>query len=117
MTMLKTTTQLLPVRLTREEIAGYAKELADAWNNMGYEQKLQKTAKDQMKARISEIQAELNHLSLVVSSGTDYRNVEVEATLLDNGQVQEVRLDTGEIIKTRVPYESERQMNLTQKEK
>lgn len=116
MTMLKTTTQILSVRLTREEVEAHAKELAVGWKNLGYEQELQKVARDQMKARLSEMQANLSHLSLLVSSGTDYRTVEVETRLLDDGQVQEVRLDTGEIIKTRAPYESERQLSLAPKE-
>ena len=51
-----------------------------------------------------------------MASGTDYRTVEVETRLLDDGQVQEVRMDTGEIIKTRAPYESERQLSLAPKE-
>ena len=116
MTLLKTTTQLLPVILTREEIEVHAKALADCWKKLGYEQELQKNARDQMKARISELTAELTHLSLMISSGTDYRNVQVESTLLDNGQVREVRVDLGEIIKTRTAYESERQMALAPKE-
>ena len=116
MTLLKTTTQLLPVHLTREEVEAHGKELANFWKKLGYEHELQKHARDQMKARVSELQAQLTHLSLMVSTGVDYRNVQVEATLLDNGQVQEVRLDTGEIINTRPPYESERQMSLTPKE-
>ena len=117
MTMLKVTTQLLPVLMTREEVEVHAKELANLWKKLGYEQELQKNARDQMKARISELQAEMTHRSLMVSSGTDYRNVQVETRVLDNGQVQEVRMDTGEIISTRPPYESERQLSLGPKEK
>ena len=116
MTMLKTTTQLLPGRLTREEVEQHAQQLADTWKEFGYEQELQKVAREQMKARLSEKQANLTHLSLLVSSGMDYRTVEVETRLLDDGQVQEVRLDTGEVIKTRPPYESERQLSLAPKE-
>ena len=116
MTLLKTTTQLLPVLMTREEVEAHAQELATFWKKLGYEEELQKTARAQMKARTSELVAQMTHLSLIVSSGTDYRNVQVETTLLDNGQVQEVRMDTGEIISTRPPYESERQMSLTPKE-
>ena len=116
MTLLKITTQLLPVLMTREEVEEHAKQLAAGWAKLGYEQELQKTARDQMKARISEIQAELTHESLLVSSRTEYRTVEVETRLSDDGQVQEVRLDTGEIIKTRQPYESERQLTLAPKD-
>lgn len=111
--ILKTHTLLLATPLTQDEVLALARELANTVQAVGAEEALQKNLKDQMKAKLSELQARQTRLSIVVATGKEYRNVEVEVCLLDTGQVQEVRLDTGEIVTTRTPYDSERQLMLT----
>ena len=112
MQIIKVHTQMLPSILTKEETLALALELANTVQAMGAEAELQKNLKDQMKAKLSELQAKQTRLSIVVATGKEYRNVEVELRLTESGQVQEVRLDTGEIIITRPPYDSERQLLL-----
>ena len=109
MRVLKLTTQLLATLLNQEELTARALELAKTVQDTGAEVELQKSLKDQMKAKLSELGAKTTRLSQVVSSGHEYRSTEVEVRMADNGQVQEVRLDTGEIIVTRPPYNYERQ--------
>ena len=116
MTIIKLHTQMLPTTLTHEELLTLSRELANTVQATGAEVELQKNIKDQMKAKLSELQAKLTRLSIMVATGTAYRNVEVEVSLLDTGQVQETRLDTGEIIGTRSPYDSERQLMLASEE-
>ena len=113
MRVLKLTTQLLATLLNQEELTARALELAKTVQDTGAEVELQKSLKDQMKAKLSELGAKTTRLSQVVSSGHEYRSTEVEVRMADNGQVQEVRLDTGEIIVTRPPYDYERQQPLT----
>ena len=113
MQILKVHTQMLATVLTQEELLAQAMELANTVQAMGAEMELQKNLKDQMKAKLSELQAKQTRLSIVIATGKEYRNVEVELHLVEGGLVQEVRLDTGDIILTRPPHDSERQLVLT----
>ena len=116
MTTIRTHSQLLPVMLTQEEILALSRELAHTVQTVGAEAEHQKNLKDSMKAKMSELQARMTRISLVVAAGTEYRQVEVEYRLTAEGLIQEVRLDTGEIQITRPPHDSERQLILDMKE-
>ena len=93
-----------------------SRDLAQTVQEMGAEQDHQKNLKDQMKSRISELEARTTRLANVVAMGEELREVEVESQLvLDGaigGHVEEIRKDTGEIILTRPPRDDERQMLL-----
>lgn len=109
MKILRKETHELPVQLTPDETLDKAQELARVIQETGQEEDRQKNLKDQMKARLSELTARRTRLSLIVARGEEYRDVEIAMTLTDEGMIQEVRLDTEEIIRTRPPKDDERQ--------
>ena len=90
-----------------------ALEMANSIQAMAVEVEVQKNLKDQMKAKLSELQAQQTRLSKVVASGIDYRLADVEVRWVNKDTITEVRLDTGEILITRGPRESERQGRLS----
>ena len=112
MQIIETRTRHLPVALTQEELRTVSLEFADTFHELNAEEQTQKNVKDQMKAKLSELNAKLTRLSSVVRNGMEYRAVEVEYRLTDLGFVQEARLDTGEILASRPPTDSERQLAL-----
>jgi hypothetical protein len=86
-----------------------------------YNQKVseQKDLKDQMKADLGAIDAKIQAQRIKVTRGQELRTVDVWVTLypegVDGGSqpvVQEIRSDTGAIIKTRPPYPDEMQGTL-----
>lgn len=105
------TTRILPVTLTQEEVMALALELANTVQAMGAEVEEQKNLKDQMKARLSELQAKQTRLSIVVATGKEYRSVEVTLRLVSD-TCQEVRTDTGEVVASRVATAADRQLAL-----
>ena len=116
MTTIKLQSHLLPVTLTQDKTLTLSRELANTVQAVGAEVEEQKNVKDQMKAKLSELQARLTRISIVVATGKEYRQVEVEYQITNQGLVQEVRMDTGEILITRPPHDSERQLVLAMKE-
>lgn len=106
------TTQKLPVVLSPDGIMDAARELASVIQADAVELEDQKTMKEQMKARLSELQARQSRLASVVASGKEYRDVEVEVRFVDAEHVEEVRKDTGEVIVNRPPRDHERQLFL-----
>lgn len=112
MQIIKTQSQYLPTTLSQEEVMVLALELANTVQATGAEIELQKNIKDQMKAKLSELQARQTRLSIVVATGKEYRDVEVQSCLTEHGLVQEVRTDTGEVLITRPPNDRERQLGL-----
>ena len=113
MEIIKRESRILPTNLTPEERMVLALEMANSIQAMAVELEVQKNLKDQMKAKLSELQAQQTRLSKVVASGIDYRLVDVEARWVDNDTITEVRIDTGEILFNRAPRESERQGRLS----
>lgn len=112
MFILNTRTQKLPTALSQDELLVYAMELANTVQAMGAEVEEQKNLKDQMKAKLSELQARQTRISIVVATGKEYRDVEIQLRMEDHGLIQEVRTDTGEVIQTRPPTDQERQLAL-----
>ena len=113
MEIIKRESRILPTNLTPEERMVLALEMANSIQAMAVELEVQKNLKDQMKAKLSELQAQQTRLSKVVASGIDYRLVDVESRWVDNDTITEVRMDTGEIVFSRSPRESERQGRLS----
>ncbi len=112
MNIIKVSTNRLPCQLDDTEVLSTAKELADAIQETAAEEEAQKNLKDQMKAKLSELVARTTRLAIVVATRQEYRDVEVTTQYQADGQVQEVRGDTGEIILVRPPREDERQTRL-----
>lgn len=112
--VLKVQTRTLPVRLNDNELRQRGDELAVTVQELSAEEDRQKNLKDQMKARISELQARQQKLALIVSRREEFRDVEVACEVVADNMVREVRRDTGEVLLTRPFRDEERQYNMLQ---
>lgn len=114
--LLKTTTRKLACKLTYDELRTKGDELAMTCQEIVNEENNQKQIKDQLKMKMSELEARQGNLALTISRREEYRDVEVDVEFIetgdDVGQVREIRKDTGEIMVTRPPTDMERQPNL-----
>jgi hypothetical protein len=109
MSPIRTFNRPLPAHLTDRELLEKAAELAETIQNYDAEEEQQAYLKKSMKARLDELAARRTQLSLVVSRREEIREVKILVVLSGDGLVQEVRDDTGEIIRTRPIEETERQ--------
>ena len=107
--ILNTENRRLPCKLNDEELKAAGTELAQACKNIDLEEEIQATQKATMKSRLATLEDKRTELADKVSTQTEYREVDVQVELLDNGTVQEVRTDTGEVIAQRLPKPEERQ--------
>ncbi|KKM78796.1 hypothetical protein LCGC14_1356330 [marine sediment metagenome] len=112
MKTIRNETRKLPVKLTDGEMLEQASELAHTIQEAADETDSQASLKAQMKARLMELDAKQSRLASVVATKTDYRDVEVEIAITDDGVAQETRKDTGEIISTRPLREDEKQLQM-----
>ena len=62
MQIIETRTRQLPVTLTQEELRTVSLEFADTFHELNAEEQTQKNIKDQMKAKLSELNAKLTRL-------------------------------------------------------
>jgi hypothetical protein len=104
--------RILPCKLTIAESQSRGKELAAILGDIYSEEASQKNIKDQMKERLSELDARARRVQNVVNSGDEYRDVAVESRLMGADIVQVIRLDTNEVIETRPAREDELQLPL-----
>jgi len=112
-TFLRKETRNLACKLTDPELRIKGDELATTVQEIATEAGNQKGIKDSLKMRMSELVSRQGRLAYVVSRREEYRDVEVSVDMDDlTGQVTEVRMDSGELIQTRPPRESERQPGL-----
>ena len=107
---IQTVTRMLSVKLTPVEREALAVDLATAIQELARKVTENKGIRDQMKADESQLASTIQSLSFPVKTGTKIRAVEVEIQMLDDARVQEVRLDTGEIVVTRAANPSEQQL-------
>ncbi len=117
--LLRTATRKLPCKLTEAELRAKGDELAVTVQEIANEDNNQKQIKDQLKLKMSELEAREGSLALIISRREDYRDVEVVVEFLETGdnagQVKETRKDTGEVLIIRPPADSERQPQLIEK--
>ena len=113
MEQIKKVTNHLPCELTEEEFTVKSRELANTVQSIGNEENRQKNVKDQLKATMSELESRQSRLASVVSSGEEYRDVEVGYYYdSDTDKIHETRLDTGELLIARSIRDEERQLIL-----
>ena len=106
-------TETLPVKLGPDAYAAVSRDLGKTVRERLREEVSQKDRKDAMKARLSELDAKIARLSVITDTGEDYQEVEVETRWADDGRmVERVRVDTGEVISSRPPSNTERQAKL-----
>ncbi len=113
MKVIKTQPRSMPCILTEAELKQKSRELATTVQEISAEEDRQKNIKDQLKAALSELSSRETRLAGEVARGEVYREVDVEYRIDgEGGLVQEVRLDTGEIISSRPARDEERQLAL-----
>lgn len=106
---LKRTNRNMPCNLTAQELASKAQELAETVQEVNNEELNQKSIKDQLKAKLTELQSKQSRLASIVARKEEYRDVAISVISMGDGKVQEVRMDTGEALTTREMNESEKQ--------
>lgn len=103
----------LKVALTAAEIADRADRAAQLLADRDAKEADVKAAQKHGKAMIEELDAEIRRLSSEVRNQSDYRSVDCERRYnYATSTVQDVRLDTGEVIAERGMSPNERQMEL-----
>jgi cell pole-organizing protein PopZ len=103
----------LACKLTEDDFDERAKALAEVCQEIVAEESRGADVKAQLKARITQLEARRNELSIVVARREEMRQVGVETLAdFDRGQAIEVRTDTLKILSQRPLTEGERQAHL-----
>jgi hypothetical protein len=98
---MKTFPRSVPVLLTTEEYVDKGKEMGRTQNEMKSLQDRLKEVSADFKAKISQKEATLNSLSITISNGYEYREVDCFYVFRPkDGKKDVIRTDTGEIIST-----------------
>jgi len=107
---IKTVTRSLPCKLTDVEVQMAGTELAGTIEAIEAEKDRQSEIKADMKSRMTALQTKVQELTYKVSHREEMREIDVQVILIpDTMLVNEVRLDTGEITKTRRAEDDELQ--------
>lgn len=107
----------LACELTDEERIERGKALAGVLEDIGKLESDHEAQKRQMKSEMAALEARRNFLQVVVSRGSEYREVEVEDVAdFGTGKWMRFRLDTGTVVSERVLNEAERQQKLVLEE-
>jgi len=97
-----TESRFLRVPLTPDEQRERGQQLARAFAELADAQARHKTARDHQKDEENQIEGRIAKLASIVREGFEERAVPVEMRIdVGLGMVEEVRTDTGEIVKTR----------------
>ncbi len=103
----------LKVSLKPEEVAERADRAAKLLEDRDHEESEFKAHGTHVRGRIAQMESEMRHLSGEVRTKCTYREVECERRFVyDTAVVQEVRLDTGEVISERPMTDREKQRDL-----
>jgi hypothetical protein len=102
-------TRFLPVPLAAPEVGARGEQLADLITERDELEVSHKKEKGRMKSAMDTIDARIRHLAKIVNERVEERSVTVEVRYNSNlNMVEEVRTDSGEIIKTRTPTEEDK---------
>ena len=103
----------LKVSLKPEEIAERADRAAKLLEDRDHEESEFKAHGTHVRGRIAQMESEMRHLSGEVRTKCTYREVDCERRFIyETGVVQEVRIDTGEVISERPMTDREKQRDL-----
>lgn len=95
-------TRFLKVPLTPEEVRARGEQLAGALDDAEKLDAEHKAERDRQKVAMGALEGRIHHLGRVIREGVEERSVEVEMRVdLGLRLVEEVRLDTGEIVQSR----------------
>lgn len=101
--------RILPVALTPDEVRERGRMLARELGEMQQLEADQASQRKEMKEDLEEQSGKVSGLGRVVREGLEHRPVECECRLnMALGLVEEIRLDTGEIIASRSFRESDK---------
>lgn len=110
-------TRNLKTVLTAEELASAAEELAQSTQAADRLEEEKKSMVSEFKARIEEAVARRNKFANIVSTKSEYRQVDCEIVLdYDTKRVTVTRLDSGEVVTERAMFEEELQRKLPMSE-
>lgn len=113
MIVARTTLETLPVRLTKSELLERGNSLALAREHYTRQRGEAKAAAAVAKADLEEIEGEVDRLAGIVRAKAEPRPVETRVVRdYERGVVDTVRLDTGELVRTRAMTEQERQIRI-----
>ena len=111
---LKRITRSLPCKLTAAGFVARGQELAETVQGVNNEELNQKGIRDQLKAKLTELQSKQARLASVVARSEEYREVTVVVNSRPDGKAEEVREDTGEILHVREMRDEEKQLALSE---
>ncbi len=101
--------RFLQVPLTSDEVRSRGEQLADAVCERSVILERQKAEKERMRDELEAIDGRIRRLAAVVSDGVEERSVPVEVRVnLVLGLLEEIRIDTGEIVKSRAATEEDK---------
>lgn len=101
--------RILPVSLTPDEVRERGEMLARELETLGNLEATQAGQRKEMKEELEEKSGQVSSIARVVRDRIEYRPVECECRLnMALGLVEEIRLDTGEILKTRSFQEADK---------
>jgi hypothetical protein len=105
--------QRLPVALTDAELLAFGQRLAKCQADLTEHNMHAEQVKKELKAKESAIEAERAHLSGIIREKKELRDVQCERWAhYDEGDIVELRTDTGEVIYQRRMEMHERQVSL-----
>ena len=91
----------LPVKLTTEEFVSKGKEISREQNEMVRLMSNLKEVSSDFKAKIAQKEAAINCLSITISNGYEYRDVDCQYTYRPDAGLKDLyRNDTGEMVRT-----------------
>jgi hypothetical protein len=103
----------LPCKLTEEELLAKGEELSRAIEEANGEKGLQQEAKSAMKSRLEGMENRIQSLAGIVRTRSEERLVEIITRHDDERKmVETVRVDTGEVVATRLMTPEERNLKL-----
>lgn len=95
-------TRFLQVPLTSDEIRERGEQLANLIKERDELEVEQKATRDRMKSAMDSVEGRIHRIARVVNERVEERSVQVELRCnLALGLVEEVRIDTGEIVTSR----------------
>lgn len=110
--LLRETTRALSCKLTDDEVRQSGEALAALVEDMANEEARATDVKQQLKARMTELESKRYQLASKVRRREEIRDVAVKLLLHENNLVHIVRTDTAEVIETRPATDRERQPDL-----
>ena len=102
----------LPVTIPLDRLRLYSEQLGQALQNFEAVEAEKQAFNEQIKGRLSEIQAKISNLKGPVATGREFAPVKVKVFYLNSGEKVFVRLDTRDIIRTEAIQEHERQLSI-----